>query len=478
VAGSDYASVARVDEQGRIIGRSAETLPGVPALEYRAREGGFTQWIVRTLRPAVIDEIGEDGAIMSEPEEGAPSTVNPILVAGGIKSFVGLPLMVKERLLGILYLHSLRPHTFQGQLSLLTAFANQAAVAVENANLYDALQKELAERKRTEQVLADEGIRRRILIEQSRDGIVVLDENGKVSEANKKYAEMLGYSTEEVLQLHVWDWDTHWTREQLIGMIRSVDAAGDHFETRHRRKDGTLIDVEISTNGAWFADKKLVFCVCRDISQRKRDEEILKASLQERDVMLREIHHRVKNNIQIISSLLRLQSRRITDEKALEALGESQNRIKSMALIHEKLYQSQDFAQIDFADYISKMITHLFAIYRVEFSRVKHRVEAEDIKLDINRAIPCGLIINELITNALKHAFPGEREGELVVRMHRDGEGRYELSIKDSGVGLPEVFDINQKKTLGFQIVSDLVRQLDGSIEVRSGRGTEILIQF
>lgn len=134
---------------------------------------------------------------------------------------------------------------------------------------------DITERKRAEQALADEAVRRRILVEQSRDGIVVLDQNGKVYEANLRYAEMLGYTPEEMLQLHVWDWDTQYTREQILNMARSVDATGDHFETRHRRKDGSVLDVEVSTNGAVCCGQKLIFCVCRDITERKRAEERL-----------------------------------------------------------------------------------------------------------------------------------------------------------------------------------------------------------
>jgi two-component system NtrC family sensor kinase len=134
--------------------------------------------------------------------------------------------------------------------------------------------RDITERKRAEQALADEATRRRILVDQSLDGIVVLDQNGKVYEANRQFAEMLGYTPEEAAELHVWDWDTQWTHEQLLGMIQSVDAAGDHFETYHRRKDGTTIDVEISTNGAMCAGQKLVFCVCRDFTKRKQMEEL------------------------------------------------------------------------------------------------------------------------------------------------------------------------------------------------------------
>jgi two-component system NtrC family sensor kinase len=142
--------------------------------------------------------------------------------------------------------------------------------------------RNITERKQAEQALADEATRRRILIEQSSDGIVILDQNGKVYEANKRFAEMLGYTPEEAAELHMWDWDTQWSREQLLEMVRSVDEAGDNFETYHRRKDGTTIDVEISTNGAMFASQKLVFCVCRDITERKKAEEALRRAEQEK----------------------------------------------------------------------------------------------------------------------------------------------------------------------------------------------------
>jgi PAS domain S-box-containing protein len=216
----------------------------------------------------------------------------------------------------------------------------------------------------------------------------------------------------------------------------------------------------------------------RDVTERVKDEEKLKAALGERELLLREIHHRVKNNIQVISSLLRLQSRHIEDEKALELLTESQNRIRSMALIHEGLYLSRDFARVEFSDYIARLITHLFAIYKIEFSRIRYSVDAAAIRVDINRAIPCGLIINELITNVIKHAFPEDREGAILVRMRQVQGDKYELIVKDNGVGLPEGFDPARKGALGLQIVSDLVKQLDGSIELRRDAGTEIIIRF
>jgi PAS domain S-box-containing protein len=483
VANSDYASVVLVDEGGHIIGRSAETLPGAPALEYRARGGGFTHWIIQSRRPAVVDDIGEDGSIRSDLAEGVPTTINPVLSACGIKSFVGLPLIFKERLLGVLYLHSLHPHTFSDQLPLLTAFANQAAVAVENANLYDVAQRELAERKSAEEVLSRTVSLLEATLNSTADGILVVDLEGKIKRFNENFKKMWRIppailETGEDDRALGFVLDQLKDPEEFLSKVRQLygEVLAESYDVLEF-KDGRVFErfsrpqllEGIPVGRVWSF---------RDVTERVKDEEKLRTALGEREVMLREIHHRVKNNIQIISSLLRLQSRYIKDEKALELLDESQNRIRSMALIHEKLYQSQDLSRIDFSDYIAKMITHLFAIYKVDFSRIRHRVDANKIQLDINRAIPCGLIINELITNALKHAFPEDREGELIITMLSLAGDQYELTVKDNGMGLPEGFDPAKKGTLGFQIVNDLVKQLDGSIEVRGDKGTEIVIRF
>lgn len=194
--------------------------------------------------------------------------------------------------------------------------------------------------------------------------------------------------------------------------------------------------------------------------------------------MLREIHHRVKNNMQIISSLLRLQSRQIKNRKILDNFNVGQNRIRSMALIHESLYQSRDLAKINFSDYIKRLTTHLLSIYRVGMERIRMNVDVRDVYLDINRAIPCGLIINELVSNSLKHAFPDGKKGEIGVIMSTDKRGRCTLVIKDTGVGFPKDLDFHKTETLGMQLVTDLVSQLEGRINLKREGGTEFRIVF
>jgi PAS domain S-box-containing protein len=210
---------------------------------------------------------------------------------------------------------------------------------------------------------------------------------------------------------------------------------------------------------------------------RKRAEEKIKSSLKEKDVLLKEIHHRVKNNMQIISSLLRLQSKEIQDEVTKKIFSVSQNRIRSIALIHETLYQSEDLGRIDFTRYVYKLATHLISMYRPEGQGIELNLEAKNVILDINKAIPCGLIINELVSNALKHAFPGNRAGKIHIILESK-DGGYKLQIRDTGVGFPEAIDFMETESLGLQIVNDLVKQLEGKIQLKRKGGTIFHITF
>ena len=216
--------------------------------------------------------------------------------------------------------------------------------------------------------------------------------------------------------------------------------------------------------------------VSHDITTRKAGEDKLHASLAEKELLLKEIHHRVKNNLQIISSLLSLQSNTIDSPETRELVRESQNRVRSMALIHEKLYRSDNLAQIDFGEYLRNLTRDLFRSYSA--GGVTLKLQAEEIQLDVDAAIPCGLIVNELVSNALKYAFPQGRSGELLIRFSQVAHDRYALSVTDNGVGLPGDLDVRQAKTLGLQLVNMLVTQLRGTLDVISDDGTTFLITF
>ncbi len=214
-----------------------------------------------------------------------------------------------------------------------------------------------------------------------------------------------------------------------------------------------------------------------DITDQKRAEDEIKASLKEKEAMMREIHHRVKNNLQIVSSLLRLQSRSIKSKTLKDTFDIAQNRIKSMALIHEVLYLSENLDKINFSDYIKRITNHLFAMFSRKAKKIRLELDVGEFYLDIDKAIPCGLIINELVSNAFKHAFPDGKHGKIEV--HLDNKlDKYTIVVKDTGIGIPDVVDTRNTETLGLQLVHDLVNQIEGSYEIGVDEGTTFKIIF
>jgi PAS domain S-box-containing protein len=210
----------------------------------------------------------------------------------------------------------------------------------------------------------------------------------------------------------------------------------------------------------------------------RETEERIRASLAEKEVLLREIHHRVKNNLQIISSLLSFQAEVSGDEQPARGFKESQNRIQAMALVHERLYQTEDLTRIDMSDYIQDLVSNLLYAYEADLHRVKMKLDTSKLYLGIDTAIPFGLILNELTSNCLKHAFPGGRDGEIAISFHSDAEDKYTLTVSDDGIGLPKGLDIENTESLGLRLVSLLVGQLDGVLEVDNSTGTQFKITF
>ncbi len=221
------------------------------------------------------------------------------------------------------------------------------------------------------------------------------------------------------------------------------------------------------------ANERLQF----ELVERERANEIIRSSLREKEMLLKEVHHRVKNNMQVISSLLNLQGKQIKDEQARAVFQASQNRVKSMALIHESLYQTDDVSQINFAEYLRKLINNISQSYKTPTDSIKMKVNVADIMLGVDTAVPCGLIINELVSNSLKYAFPEGREGEIVIDLSA-GDSSYKLTLSDDGIGLPEGLDIEQAKTLGLKLVGTLTEQLGGQLSRSNGRGTKFEITF
>ncbi|MBD1807576.1 PAS domain S-box protein [Microcoleus sp. FACHB-SPT15] len=259
------------------------------------------------------------------------------------------------------------------------------------------------------------------------------------------------------------------------------------LEYRLRHKDGSLrwFSMTMFPQRDETTDSWVVTSVETDISDRKLVEEQLEASLREKEVLLKEVHHRVKNNLQVVSSLLDLQSQRIQEPQVLEMFQNSQSRVRSMALIHEKLYQSKSLSRVNFADYIESLAMHLIQNYAVDPDRISLQLNLEPILLNLDTAIPCGLILNELVSNALKHGFPGNTGGTIWIGLCSvgtsvscDGGDDFELVIGNNGVKLPELPDFSRAKSLGLQLVRVLIQQLEGQIEVSQSQGTEFKLRF
>ena len=223
-------------------------------------------------------------------------------------------------------------------------------------------------------------------------------------------------------------------------------------------------------------DKKLLGRTLKYAIERKQTEEGLKSSINEKDILLKETHHRVKNNMQVIHSLLNLQTHYAKNEEAVNVLKESQNRVKSMGIIHEKLYKSSDRSKIDFSDYVKSLTSDLLDSYDVS-DKIISVIEIDDIKFNMETAVLCGLIINELISNSLKHAFPHNETGEVSVSLKLLGN-RYQLIVSDNGIGFPEELDFKNTESLGLQLVNNITGQLDGEIDLDRSNGTKVTINF
>jgi PAS domain S-box-containing protein len=258
----------------------------------------------------------------------------------------------------------------------------------------------------------------------------------------------------------------------------AVGTGSCRFDWVHKRLDGSEFPAEVLLNAMEINGKKVIQAVVRDITDRKRDEDRIKASLAEKEVFLKEIHHRVKNNLQVISSLLKLQSRYIQDSRVTEMLRESQNRVRSMALVHEQLYQSKDLSNIDFAEYIQNLAHNLFQAYEIHAEGVELQTTIAPYSVNIDTAVPCGLIVNELVTNCLKYAFNEPKKGKIKIDFTLQNNGACVLVVSDSGIGFPQDLDYRNARTLGLRLVGSLVKQIRGKIDLLATAGTTFQITF
>jgi PAS domain S-box-containing protein len=355
---------------------------------------------------------------------------------------------------------------------------------IEGDRYHQTIIRDITQHRADSAALKRSEAKYKILFEMAHDAIFLM-ENDSFTDCNAKTLEMFGGGREDIIGRTPGDFspskqpDGTDSRDKSRELIhQALSGSPQNFEWKHRRLDGTEIDTEISLARTDIGGRPLLQAIVRDVTERKKAELRIKEALREKDVLLREIHHRVKNNMQVISSLLSLQAQKFRDKDVTEAFRESQGRIRSMALVHEKLYQTRDLSHIDFSDYVQSLTASLFRAYQVNPEKVKLKMDLDKVRLDINTSIPCGLILNEIVLNSLKHAFPGDRKGEICVELREKKEGLIRLTVKDDGVGFPPGIDIRNTDTLGLQIVTLLTDQLDGKVEVRSEGGTAVTLTF
>lgn len=420
------------------------------------------------------------------------------------------PLTIEGKTVGLLGLGN-KPGGFtEDDARLARAFGEYAALALHNSRMLESLEGS-AERFQS-------------VVQTAKDAIISINCQGIITFWNLAAASMFGYSSEDAIgknlafimperyrEAHIQAMIKASANKKLSGDRKAVELSG-------LRKDGSEFPLELSI-ALWKSKDNIFFTgILRDITERKQAEKALQkakdglevevkkrtselndtnlklmeeieenkmareqisASLKEKETLLSEVHHRVKNNLQIILSLLSLQSNATKDPKYSAMLNDSKNRIRSMALIHEKLYASKDLARINFRDYLKDLVQGLFRSYESISDRIGLKIDIGDIFLEIETAIPCGLIVNEILSNSLRHAFPEGRKGEIRIDLREIEGPEYDLVVCDNGIGLPKGMDVRNAGSMGLQLIMNLSEnQLKGRVEVHNDVGTEFRIRF
>jgi len=339
---------------------------------------------------------------------------------------------------------------------------------------------DITERKRAEEVIRASEARYRQLVENANEAIVVV-QDGLLKFVNRTTIEMMGYSEEELISRPFPGFIHPDDREMVVENYRrrtGGETVPSRYVFRSLARDGGVKWVEIGAVLIDWEGRPATLNFLTDITDRRKADESIQVSLREKEVMLQEIHHRVNNNMQVISSLFRLQAGKTANPEYREILKEGQTRIRAMSLVHEKLYRSSDLSKISLGDYIQSLASHLFYVFLSDPDRIRLETDFEEVSLDINSAVPCGLILNELISNSLKHAFPEGRKGMIRIGVRPGPDDTIIIRVADDGIGFPKNLDFRQSENLGLQIANLLVGQLEGTIELNRENGTAFTVTF
>ena len=316
-------------------------------------------------------------------------------------------------------------------------------------------------------------------------GITAFDFTLTQSYVNSAFCKMTGWSKDELIgkKPPFLYWDESNKQEMLKTLFSHLEKkkSSIKYDTKFQKKNGELFYVQVLSSTMKDHTGKITGWVevVHDVTEQKKKEEQIKVSLKEKEVLVKEIHHRVKNNLQIISSLLSLQASYLNDAKTQEVFFQSINRIKALALIHENLYKSKELTKIKFSNYVSELVNNLFINYNLDFKKFLFVSELDYIDFDIDTSINLGIIINELVSNSIKHAFHTIKNNKNIIsiRLRKDNE-IISLNISDNGTGIGENKDLDINKSLGLQLVYILVNQINGTYELKTDKGFEVSIKF
>ncbi len=336
--------------------------------------------------------------------------------------------------------------------------------------------RDISDRKRMEEALRLSEARLRRIADAMRDVVTQVDAEGNVQYVSPSIEQVLGYRPEDTLGRSLFERVHPEEREAVEEMFLRAprEREGVMLNFRYQHAGGHYIWLEAVGNLLLDGQGTVVGAVLgiRDVSEHKHADDRIRASLREKEVMLKEIHHRVKNNLQVISSLLSLQAEHVQDEEIRRVLRDSQSRVRSMAIIHQRLYQSTNLAEINFAGYIQELCSQLLRTYGSSGRNVSLVAEADEIFLEVDKAIPCGIILNELVSNALKYAFPAGGEGTVAVEF-RQKESDIQLVVRDDGVGMPADLGPRAAESLGLRLVHMLTEQIGGTVNVGASDGPD-----
>ncbi|MDQ7826407.1 MAG: histidine kinase dimerization/phosphoacceptor domain -containing protein [Candidatus Eremiobacteraeota bacterium] len=466
----------------KIVVTAGEILGGACVLYNRLDEGLLCTWAIwnepesfkaedRPEGHICYDVIRreDEGPLLIEDLEGTSYQKTDSNVGRyGLKSYMGFPVKIKERTVGSLCLVDVKKRAFTAlDLQIMGILAKAISIEEERREAEDELKKAVQFNRE--------------IIENACEGLIVYDRHLNYLVWNRFMEELTGVSSKEALNRNSLELFPH-LKEQGIDRLlakalegRTVKSPDTPFYSPSTGKKGWVKGIYgPHLNGQ--GDITGVISVVRDITERKESEENLRKSLKEKELLLKEVYHRVKNNMQIVSSLLRLQAMQSGNSALSDCLSISIDRIRTMALIHEKLYQSNDLTRIDFGQYLGELASSLAASYGRD--DITCSVKAEPVHLGINSAIPCALIVNELVTNSLKYAFPDDRQGHIDIELRAPGENTVAITVRDNGIGLPAGVDLQNPSTLGLQLVSSLATQLGTEADFVLEKGTSTTVEF